>query len=605
MWNKIPNHIGGDSPRDDKAPAMPMSRPLRTHTTGELHTVPQIPQRRPQRRRTEEPLADLVQGTSKELEEMRDMISQISTKADIKRPPTLSTETLETMNSAVLEAKEKDMDSTEEVDRSETDGEKEIITPREDDINTVTEIQNGKADSICEAESTAFDESGFNSMDDFSVDQNAVDSSNDKVSHDLTIEEDLKEPSLNLETSPDIENLPSSIPSGDDVAVSSEKIDSPSNAPEKSGKEQILDTSSSVAENEENSMGDANLIQLASEAEKEEIGAVHTQVDREGKNIQVPQSVPEENDSTDEHQALSETSEGTPIIPPRPSRHSSATPEGSVPSIPERPKKKPLPPVPKKPSSKIAAFQEMLQKRQLQDSTSLSSKQSSKNGSLLTGNRANIASNLNGLFALPGMTAGGIPPHLSNTTPSEENSAAFPGNSVENHASDVAASKKPVQSRRSKGPRGRKLPSSFANVEKIKCESKDNSIEVYATWSINFSENPSLVERQDEPESECEVIPSSKRSTESLESNDSCNVSETMKPSPGISSEESDSLGMSGSVTQEAENDVPGIDLAIDTAQPQLTSNPKNDALLNNSTDLELISSIKSGIEVTNGNTSE
>lgn len=78
-----------------------------------------------------------------------------------------------------------------------------------------------------------------------------------------------------------------------------------------------------------------------------------------------------------------------------------------------------------------------------------------------------------------------------------------------------------------------------------------------------------------------------------------------MKPSPGISSEESDSLGMSGSVTQEAENDVPGIDLAIDTAQPQLTSNPKNDALLNNSTDLELISSIKSGIEVTNGNTSE
>ncbi|AQZ09976.1 AIM21 (YIR003W) [Zygosaccharomyces parabailii] len=194
--------------------------------------------------------------------------------------------------------------------------------------------------------------------------------------------------------------------------------------------------------------------------------------------------------------------------------------------------KKKVPPVPKKPSSRIFAFQEMLRKQQMEemqssrnqvperaDNQSGSSPETLQQPSVpqrphrpVNEERSKFANNLNGLFALPGMSpmGGGLPPSFAKKlSPStEENKDMKPTPSV--------------RQPRARGPRGRKLPSSVAAVEKVSSESKTNEIEIFKTWrtvmfkpvdssdnniqelfqeSVNLKENSQEISRDDEENS--------------------------------------------------------------------------------------------------------
>ncbi|CCE94179.1 Aim21p TDEL_0H03200 [Torulaspora delbrueckii] len=141
--------------------------------------------------------------------------------------------------------------------------------------------------------------------------------------------------------------------------------------------------------------------------------------------------------------------------------------------------KKRAPPVPKKPSSRIAAFQEMLQKKQLEQlqgpkpqhtlKQEVAESQRSKHGD----EKAQFRQNLNALFTIPGAPA----PAGVATTPSE-----IPTGESTNE--DKKEKTLPdVRQKRARGPRGRKLPSKVATVEKVRNESTGNNIELFHSWT--------------------------------------------------------------------------------------------------------------------------
>lgn len=141
--------------------------------------------------------------------------------------------------------------------------------------------------------------------------------------------------------------------------------------------------------------------------------------------------------------------------------------------------KKRAPPVPKKPSSRIAAFQEMLQKKQLEQlqgsrpqhtlKQENPESQQSKHGD----EKAQFRQNLNALFTIPGAPA----PAGVATTPSD-----FLTNKSNNE--DKKEKTLPdVRQKRAKGPRGRKLPSKVATIEKVRNESTGNDIELFHSWT--------------------------------------------------------------------------------------------------------------------------
>ncbi|QLG73742.1 hypothetical protein HG535_0F02530 [Zygotorulaspora mrakii] len=161
-------------------------------------------------------------------------------------------------------------------------------------------------------------------------------------------------------------------------------------------------------------------------------------------------------------------------------------------------KKRAAPPVPKKPSSRIAAFQEMLQKQQQEEiqqhsipaktNTSTQPEEpeitlkrpSQQVHSLASNDKAKFAQNLNGIFALPGMTPqGNLPASLSQKL--KQTSVKEEGlTSKDKSLSDI-------RHNRSKGPRGRKLPTNISKIEKISTQDSNNEIEVFNTWSIVYT----------------------------------------------------------------------------------------------------------------------
>lgn len=205
----------------------------------------------------------------------------------------------------------------------------------------------------------------------------------------------------------------------------------------------------------------------------------------------------------------------------------------TTPVIPSRPTKKGPPPVPKKPSSKIAAFHEMLQRQQMKnlgveegegESDVRTTKESPTTSSIptpiekdsTTSRTSNIANNLNGLFALPGMVPGGaLPPSLSKklgiNTPTEE---IVSNNNSKKGLSDV-------RQKRARGPRGRKLPSNVSNIKKVVDNSTSNDIEMFTTWTIVVKpETKELAvdeeEKKDSSESEENAEPINKATDEVL-----------------------------------------------------------------------------------------
>ncbi|QLL34008.1 hypothetical protein HG536_0F03330 [Torulaspora globosa] len=150
--------------------------------------------------------------------------------------------------------------------------------------------------------------------------------------------------------------------------------------------------------------------------------------------------------------------------------------------------KRAAPPVPKKPSSRIAAFQQMLQNQQLEQlqgsipfrpHESPLSMESGTGGApnyhrkALNDERAQFGKNLGTLFANPDMVTGSS---ISTDRRTE-------GNKLEEPNENSTRTPSESQQRRARGPRGRKLPSLVANVEKVKTENS-NDIELFHMWTI-------------------------------------------------------------------------------------------------------------------------
>lgn len=167
------------------------------------------------------------------------------------------------------------------------------------------------------------------------------------------------------------------------------------------------------------------------------------------------------------------------LIKPSPEIHTISTPK-----VPRRPQKRDPPSVPKKPSSKIAAFQEMLQKQQLKD-VQVSNKNISNTPifqNKFDSNRTTFAQNLNGLLVLPGGSQ--IPPTMSSIKNSQESPLA-----MEEICKSKVASSLILSQKKNKGPKGRKLPSNLIKVEKVDVETFPNHIQVFNNWSVVIKSN--------------------------------------------------------------------------------------------------------------------
>ncbi|KQC43206.1 hypothetical protein AB282_01477 [Saccharomyces cerevisiae] len=181
--------------------------------------------------------------------------------------------------------------------------------------------------------------------------------------------------------------------------------------------------------------------------------------------------------------------------------------ESKIPKIPsERPKRRAPPPVPKKPSSRIAAFQEMLQKQQQQDlhnngnssATTASADIAKKHtDSSITSDttKADFTSKLNGLFALPGMVnPGQLPPSLEKKLSSPDTESKLgPQDQSQAKTGPLGGT------RRGRGPRGRKLPSKVASVEKIEEDDNTNKIEIFNNWNVSSSFSKEKLEKEKLP----------------------------------------------------------------------------------------------------------
>ncbi|SCU84124.1 LAFA_0D08262g1_1 [Lachancea sp. 'fantastica'] len=155
---------------------------------------------------------------------------------------------------------------------------------------------------------------------------------------------------------------------------------------------------------------------------------------------------------------------------------------GETPKIPQRPAKRAPP---KKPSSKIAAFQEMLKQQQLQDQSK--SKGVEGSGQLLGDGKAKIASNLNGIFGLPSLGGGPVPvtqPAVAQGEGKDDETA------VASSSTDTVKNMEPTTQRRARGPKGRKLPTRLAGVEKVEGTGSPYGIQVVKAWSISFQLSP-------------------------------------------------------------------------------------------------------------------
>lgn len=209
-----------------------------------------------------------------------------------------------------------------------------------------------------------------------------------------------------------------------------------------------------------------------------------------------------------------------------------------------RPQKKAPPPIPKKPSSKIAAFHEMLQKQQAQNVQNLMMTSDSSNGTdasvsvdvdekkdkktksslPVTQNNTKqqqFVKNLNNLFALPGMVSPGTVLPNSLNRNSNDNKNVDDNYDTENEANGRTDITKPetktdIRKKRARGPRGRKLPSQVSQVTKIVDTNNLNTVHIFHSWSIQFGSE--IKEKTDiEPNvAECNGINYDKDNTDSV-----------------------------------------------------------------------------------------
>lgn len=190
-------------------------------------------------------------------------------------------------------------------------------------------------------------------------------------------------------------------------------------------------------------------------------------------------TTPELKDSNNKEEEKTESfNEQTPSQDPQTQPHIPAT----------RPKKKGPPPVPKKPSSRIAAFQEMLQKQQMKDLESKNSNITSGNDDKQAPRKMNFINDLNNLIALPGMAPHEALKPKTETPIKKEEKSEIPVKKDIPH----------VSQKRARGPRGRKLPSKLNSVSKVIAKNENYTVQVRQVWSLKISPNEIKEEVEEE-----------------------------------------------------------------------------------------------------------
>lgn len=162
---------------------------------------------------------------------------------------------------------------------------------------------------------------------------------------------------------------------------------------------------------------------------------------------------------------------------------------GSPTLLENRPKKRGPPPVPKKPSSRIAAFQELLEKQQKEQFSKIEKPSTSKSSTASneTANSSKTAFQIakekmqGGFIPLPGMNVGSsLPPALAKINSKNDGAENI----------DKTAEKKAnIHQRRAKGPRGRKLPANLTNLEKPSNDINPDNIEIIHNFSFTLMLN--------------------------------------------------------------------------------------------------------------------
>lgn len=448
----ISNILGND--QNNELPMMPSRRPLKTQTNPAFPTVPpieppsrcksqnelveeripRIPLARPSRVTTDEQLNDILQCTNKELEEMQDLISKHDIGHERKVP---------SKGSEANYASQAIQDADQLSENFKSRG------PEDDGVDE------GNEGSKFDEEFEESEGSAQNSLD--QLDSRKKDLTNHK--EDLIGEE--SEIAKDLSNTPAVDVNSGGKSSGSHNRRKEEAEGSSLNTSVGSREAKVVvDTSSKPSE------------------PSRPLRPVRIRGDRVTEPGDTISTVNRENHAETDLVKL-----GT----------------GSTDSLVEDgiTSKRTAPPIPKKPSSKIAAFQEMLQKQQLEQihgnfksTAPVTSKDSAASvtdpltpdvpNRRPSDKKSKFAQNLNGIFALPGMVASGeLPASLSKRL------GQAPSNDEKSNSKDDLLGD--IRHSRVKGPRGRKLPSKVSNVRKISSQTGSNEIEVFNTWSIVFT----------------------------------------------------------------------------------------------------------------------
>lgn len=288
-----------------------------------------------------------------------------------------------------------------------------------------------------------------------------------------------------------------------------------------SGKDNGVDSSNTVSvveesgkdvEEEDTNKVDAEHEDVKPEGNEEQVAEVEEPNQVESSEIKADLDSPSEKKVEDQapvvlddtNKVETETSAPYPIIPTRPKKVKEPSSEDvanestkdSSPSIPARPNKVP-PPKPKKLSSKIAAFQQLLNNEP--EPPKPAPKPKSDTRGKLSSSHMKFAQNLQGIMGkgipLPGM----VDPRLrSNESLVDVQDTEDDKTTDETtQAADVADSKednKPV--RRAKGPKGKRLPKSLSTPVNIETSNKFKIV-TGDLWTVEVKPP---VEKEETPE---------------------------------------------------------------------------------------------------------
>lgn len=561
-----------EPPTPTKGPAVPKQRPIlkaKTMTSFESEAVadslPHMPSQRPIRRSTTEELNNVMNNTSKELEEIESFISRHNVH---KKKSTTTTRGGDAETSAVPK------DQQRRPLLSDSDSFTPDPSPRETNKQENSSVDEGAEPSLNLASSSSDEITKTSNSETRTRQQDVRAASDDNINvggelSKNTTPEDITPP---LDVCRDLKEGNNTAPvsagttrSGDEAGNATELPEPRSEGLEKHEEEQEKElyenpaqkesigsnekleiknnTKEDLQEGKPSSPGTVTLAvdskvssQLKSEAENTPAvdSQVSSQLEIEPENTPevglkvssqlksgpentpvVPQSRPKKDLDSDVKKEESSNQENEPFPEEQDTTEDDIEAKDTSPKVPvERPRKRAPPPVPKKPSSRIAAFQEMLQKQQQQglrnNEPSLSStsspdtaKQESNPSAAGNTVKADFTNKLNGLFALPGMVnPGQLPASLGKklSSPSTESTG-------EQHEQPQARSTPLSGTRRARGPRGRKLPSKVAAVEKVEEDGNKNGIEIFNIWHVYSI--PSKQESSGDiiPDKESEVFP--------------------------------------------------------------------------------------------------